>query len=76
MISARVRARRGEPGYWPLLDEAAAIAKAAPIALGALQIAAARAEAAWLVGAPAARIGEETGPAGEPGLAEARWWAG
>ena len=76
VLSARVRARRGEPGYWPLLDEAAAIAKAGPVMLSALQIAAARAEAAWLEGAPPERIGEETGPAGEPGLADARWWAG
>ena len=76
VLSARVRARRGEPGYWPLLDEAAAIAKAGPVMLSALQIAAARAEAAWLEGAPPERIGEETGPGGEPGLADARWWAG
>jgi DNA-binding CsgD family transcriptional regulator len=76
VISARVGARRGEPGYWPLLDEAAAIAKAAPVILSALQIAAARAEAAWLEGAPAQRIGEETGPAGEPGPPDARWFAG
>jgi DNA-binding CsgD family transcriptional regulator/tetratricopeptide (TPR) repeat protein len=75
-ISARVRARRGEPGYWPLLDEAAAIAKAIPSAMSALPVAAARAEAAWLEGASALRIGEETGPAGEPGLGDARWWAG
>jgi DNA-binding CsgD family transcriptional regulator len=76
VISARLRARRGEPGYWPLLDEAAAIAKAGPVTRSALRIAAARAEAAWLEGAPAERIGEETGPAGEPELADARWWAG
>jgi DNA-binding CsgD family transcriptional regulator len=76
VISARVGARRGEPGYWPLLDEAAAIAKAAPGAMAALLIAAARAEAAWLEGAPARRIGEETGPAGEPGPAEGRWFTG
>jgi DNA-binding CsgD family transcriptional regulator len=76
VIVARVLARRGEPGYWPLLDEAAAIAKAAPVAQAALQIAAARAEAAWLEGAPALRIGKETGSGGEPGLADIRWWAG
>jgi DNA-binding CsgD family transcriptional regulator len=76
VVSARVRARRGEPGYWPLLDEAAAIAKAAPVMLTLLGIAAARAEAAWLEGAPAERIGEETGPGGEPGLPDARWFAG
>ena len=67
MTLARVRAQRGEPGYRPLLDEAAAIAKAAPTALFVLPIVAARAEAAWLEGAPAPRIGEETGPAGGAG---------
>jgi DNA-binding CsgD family transcriptional regulator/tetratricopeptide (TPR) repeat protein len=76
VIVARVRARRGEPGYWPLLDEAATIVKAAPGAMSALLIAAARAEAAWLEGAPAARIGEETGPADEPVPVDARWWSG
>jgi DNA-binding CsgD family transcriptional regulator len=76
VISARIRARRGEPGYWPLLDEAAKLAKAVPVAMLTLPVAAARAEAAWLEGAPASRIGEETGPALEPGLPDARWWAG
>ena len=76
VIMARVWARRGEPGYWPLLDEAAAIAKAAPVAQAALLVAAARAEAAWLEGAPALRIGEATESAGEPGLVDVRWFAG
>jgi DNA-binding CsgD family transcriptional regulator len=76
VILSRVRARRGEPGYWPLLDEAAAIAKTIPVALLSLPIAAARAEAAWLEGASAARIGEETAPALEPGPLDVRWWAG
>ena len=76
VILARVQARRGEPEYWPLLDEAAAIAKAAPVAQAALLVAAARAEAAWLEGAPALRIGEATGSAGEPGLVDVRWFAG
>jgi DNA-binding CsgD family transcriptional regulator len=76
VVLARVKARRGEPGYWPLFDEAAQIAKATPVTQSELQIATARAEAVWLEGAPAARIGEETGPAGEPGPADARWFAG
>src|SRR5215469_3816350 len=59
VMSARVRARRGEPGYWPLLDEAAQAIKAAPAVLAALLIAAARAEAAWLEGAPGRRMSEE-----------------
>jgi DNA-binding CsgD family transcriptional regulator/tetratricopeptide (TPR) repeat protein len=75
-ILARVRARRGEPGYRPLLDEAAAIVKAAPVGQAALLFAAVRAEAAWLEGAPAPRIGEETGSAGEPGPVDVRWFAG
>ncbi len=76
VIVARIRARRGEGGYRPFLDEAAAIAKAAPVPGAALQVAAARAEAAWLEGASAQRIGEQTGSLGEPGLAEVRWFAG
>ncbi len=76
VILARVRARRGEPGYRPLLDEAASIAKAAPTVQAALLIGAARAEAAWLEGAPAERIGAETASAGEPGPSDVRWFAG
>ena len=76
VVSARVKMRRGEPGYWQLFDEAAQIAEAAPVTQSALQIASARAEALWLEGAPAARIGEETGSAGEAGQADARWFAG
>jgi len=76
VISARIRARRGEPGYWPVLEEAAQTAYVGSPALAALLIAAARAEAAWLEGAPAQRIGEETGPTGEPGPAEIRWFTG
>jgi DNA-binding CsgD family transcriptional regulator len=76
VTQARIRARRGEPGYWPLLDEAVAITKAAPVSQAALLIAAARAEAAWLEGAQAPRLGEETKPAEEPGPPDARWWVG
>jgi DNA-binding CsgD family transcriptional regulator len=76
VILARVRARRGEPGYRPLLDEAASIAKTAPTVQAALLIGAARAEAAWLEGAPAERIGAETASAGEPGPSDVRWFAG
>jgi DNA-binding CsgD family transcriptional regulator/tetratricopeptide (TPR) repeat protein len=55
---ALVRARRGDPGSWPLLDEALKIAER----LGELQyltpIAAARAEAAWLERRPEAIVTE------------------
>jgi DNA-binding CsgD family transcriptional regulator/tetratricopeptide (TPR) repeat protein len=73
---ARVQARRGEPGYGLLLDEAVAIAKVGPVTQAALLIAAARDEAAWLEGAPALRIGEKTEPAADPAPTDARWWAG
>jgi DNA-binding CsgD family transcriptional regulator/tetratricopeptide (TPR) repeat protein len=76
VILARILARRGDGGYRPLLDEAAVIAKAAPGLGGMLLVAAARAEAAWLEGAPAQRIGAETGSAGESGPTEVRWFAG
>jgi DNA-binding CsgD family transcriptional regulator len=52
LVLALVRARRGDPGYWPLLDDAQAIAEE----VGDLQFlapaAAARAEALWLEGRP------------------------
>jgi DNA-binding CsgD family transcriptional regulator len=51
-VLGRVRARRGDPGVWPPLDEALALATVT----GELQrlgpVAAARAEAAWLQGDP------------------------
>lgn len=54
LVLALVRARRGDPGYWPLLDEALELANK----VGELQyltpVVAARAEAAWLEGRPAA----------------------
>ena len=53
-VLGRVRARRGDPGVWPPLDEALALATGT----GELQrlgpVAVARAEAAWLEGDPAA----------------------
>ena len=60
VVLGRVRALRGDPGVWPPLDEALALATAT----GELQrlgpVAVARAEAAWLQGDPAAaRAGVE-----------------
>ncbi|HWD43496.1 MAG TPA: AAA family ATPase [Actinomycetota bacterium] len=56
-VLGRLRARRGDPGVWPPLDEALALATVT----GELQrlgpVAVARAEAAWLDGAPAAARG-------------------
>jgi DNA-binding CsgD family transcriptional regulator/tetratricopeptide (TPR) repeat protein len=60
-VLAMVRARRGDPQYWPLLDEVHEIAAGT----GELQFlapaAVARAEAAWLEGRSAAIAGETDG---------------
>jgi DNA-binding CsgD family transcriptional regulator len=57
-VLGRVRARRGDPEVWPPLDEAQALAAGS----GDLQwlgpLAAARGEAAWLAGSPAAARSE------------------
>ena len=53
VVLARVRARRGEPGCWPLLDEALGIATLNCHLQQVGPVAAARAEAAWLEGSRA-----------------------
>lgn len=72
-VLAQVRARRGDPHVWPLLDEARAMA----VRDGELQydvpVAVARAEAAWLEGRyEVAR--EETGPAYRKATSMDAWW--
>ncbi len=54
LVLARLRARRGDPGYWPLLEEATAIAQAVGDLQFVAAIALARAEVAWLEGRPEA----------------------
>jgi hypothetical protein len=76
VLLARVRAQRGEPGYRALLDDAAAIAKTAPVPQDARLIAAARAEITWPEGGSARRIGEETGPGGKSLPVDVRWFGG
>jgi DNA-binding CsgD family transcriptional regulator len=72
-----VRARRGEPGYQQLLDEAAAITEAGfPRARSAVQVAASRAEAAWLAGAEPPQIVEATRLADAAGPDITRWFSG
>ncbi|MGH2886165.1 MAG: helix-turn-helix transcriptional regulator, partial [Solirubrobacteraceae bacterium] len=61
---ALVRVRRGDPEYWPLLDEALALAQQMGELLYLAHIATARAEAAWLEGRPEA-IAAETDEAFE-----------
>ena len=51
-ILALVRARRGDPGCWPLLDEARQIADDNEAISERTDVAVARAEAAWLEGRP------------------------
>ena len=73
VVIALVRARRGDPEVWPLLDEALPLAEMS----GELQrigpVAAARAEAAWLQGAPEA-VAEATGAALELALRRRSSW--
>jgi DNA-binding CsgD family transcriptional regulator len=77
LVTATVRARSGEPGYQQLLEEAATIAKALPpTARPTLQIAALRAEAAWLASAESERIGEAARSAAAAGPDVTRWFAG
>jgi DNA-binding CsgD family transcriptional regulator/tetratricopeptide (TPR) repeat protein len=84
VVLGRVRARRGDPGVWPVLDEALRLAAGA----GGLQhlgpVAAARAEAAWLAGDPGTALpllervletGERLGGDGHGWLVgELAWW--
>jgi len=71
VVLAMIRARRGESGYWPLLDDAALGAKASNLPLALELVACARAEAAWLEGTSPERLDAETatamgGPMGKP----------
>jgi DNA-binding NarL/FixJ family response regulator len=74
LVLARIRVRRGEPGYWPLLDDAVRIAKASGTPHTLSQAACARAEAAWLEAAPS-RVVAETENVEEP-AAGISWFAG
>jgi DNA-binding CsgD family transcriptional regulator len=76
VILARVQMRRGQGGYLPLLEEAVQLAKAPSTTHVTMLAAAARAEAAWLSGAPNRRIGEEIALVWELGLVDAHWYAG
>jgi DNA-binding CsgD family transcriptional regulator len=84
LVLGQVRARRGDPGVWPVLDEALALATR----IGELQnlgpVAAARAEAAWLEGdqdkalaavEPALEVALRNGDGSQGWLAgELAWW--
>ena len=76
VVLALVRARRGDPEVWPLLDEAWALAEPTGELPRLGPVAAARAEAAWLEARPEA-IGPLTDAALELArILGARWLAG
>jgi DNA-binding CsgD family transcriptional regulator/tetratricopeptide (TPR) repeat protein len=68
-----VRARRGDPDPWGPLDEALALVEPSHELQRLAPVAAARAEAAWLEGAPD-RIAAATGPAFELALERGAQW--
>ncbi len=72
-IIALVRARRGDPDVWPLLDEAAAMAEREGELQYAVPVSAARAEAAWLEGNLGV-IESETEAAFRKAQAFGAWW--
>ncbi|HUG48883.1 MAG TPA: AAA family ATPase [Candidatus Limnocylindria bacterium] len=73
-VTASVRARRGEPGVWELLDEALRLAEPTGELQRIWPVAVARAEAAWLAGDLAA-IGPMTDAAYELALDRGVSWA-
>ena len=72
-IVALIRARRGDPEVWPLLDEAAVMAQREGELQYAVPVAVARAEAAWLEGRPEA-IREETEACFAKAVELDAWW--
>ncbi|HXW46928.1 MAG TPA: AAA family ATPase [Streptosporangiaceae bacterium] len=58
VVQAKIRARRGAPDYWSLLDEALSITKLDTGRHLTASVAAARAEACWLEGRPADALTE------------------
>lgn len=73
-VVALVRARRGDPGVWPLLDEARALADSSGELQMDLPVSCARAEAAWLEGRVDA-VFAETAKAYQKALSMGAWWA-
>ena len=84
LVLARIRARRGEPDYASLLEEARGLAKLPMAGHLAASAAAATAEAAWLEGRLADVLAEALPPGGAEGTAAERdplgalelrsWW--
>ncbi|HEV2215959.1 MAG TPA: AAA family ATPase [Candidatus Dormibacteraeota bacterium] len=72
-IIALVRARRGDPGVLPLLDEASVMARREGELQYAVPVAAARAEVAWLEGRPD-EVRAETEEAFAKATRQDSWW--
>ena len=72
-VLALVRARRGDPQVWPLLDEARAMAEGEGELQYAVPVAVARAEVAWLEGRHGA-IADETKEAFNKAKRLDAWW--
>src|SRR5437588_2196935 len=72
-IVALVRARRGDPDVWPLLDEAASLAEREGELQYQVPVRVARAEVAWLEGRPDA-ISGETEKVFRRAVATDAWW--
>jgi DNA-binding CsgD family transcriptional regulator/tetratricopeptide (TPR) repeat protein len=72
-VLALVRARRGDPHVWPLLDEAAEMARRDGQLGGLVPVALARTEAAWLEGRPDAVL-EESDAAMRFARSQDAWW--
>jgi DNA-binding CsgD family transcriptional regulator/tetratricopeptide (TPR) repeat protein len=76
VVLGLVRARRGEADQWEPLDEAAELAAASGELQWAAPVAAARAEAFWLIGNPGAVAGETEEALARSINGRAPWWAG
>lgn len=74
VVTATVRARRGAAGYRELLDDAAAITRAIAAGQPPLQVAALRAEVAWLAGEAPPLPGEDATAGGVAIVT--RWFGG
>ncbi len=72
----RVRARRGEPGAWEMLDTALRLAEPTGTLQRLAPVAAARAEARWLEGDPEGTVAESLRAYGLAVRHEHRWHAG
>jgi DNA-binding CsgD family transcriptional regulator len=76
VLLGKVKARRGDADCWLHLDQATELVKSVSIPQLVLEVAVARAEAAWLEGAPSERIRDETQHAVAFELRNVSWFPG